>query len=61
MTDRRPPDLGAELDDAALRQEIELLAELIEAVARAGRPLHQSEIDHALQVNSSPHDAHAAA
>ena len=39
-----------ELDDTALRQEIELLAELLEKVADAPRPLCQEEIDRALHV-----------
>jgi hypothetical protein len=52
---------GGELYDAALVQEIELLAELIDAVTRAGRPLSDSEIDHALNVERSEDEAHAAA
>ena len=36
-----------ELDDTALRQEIELLAELLEKVADSPEPLCQAEIDRA--------------
>ena len=52
---------GGELYDGVLVQEIELLAELIEVVARAGRPLSDSEIDDALHVDSSRRAAHTAA
>lgn len=43
-----PPDADEELHDAALEQEIELLADLIDAVASAGHPLCQAEVDLAL-------------
>jgi hypothetical protein len=43
-----------ELDDTALRQEIELLGELIETVAEAGHPLCQAEVDRALHVTQPP-------
>lgn len=42
-----------ELDDTALRQEIELLAELLEKVADSPEPLCQDEIDRALHVDAS--------
>lgn len=44
------PNAAEELDDTALRQEIELLAELLETVADAPQPLCQAEIDRALHV-----------
>lgn len=46
------PSEGPELRDAVLEQEIELLADLMDAVARAGRPLGQSEVDQALGVDT---------
>ena len=46
MVDKDVPD--EELNDSALLGEIELLAELMEAVTRAGHQLCDSEIDHAL-------------
>lgn len=61
MTDTDTDRTGGELYDGSLIREIELLAELIEAVARAGRPLSESEIDHALNVERSLDNAHAAA
>lgn len=45
-----PPGSDGELHDTVLEQEIELLADLIDAVATAGHPLCQSEVDHALGV-----------
>ena len=50
-----------ELDDTALRQEIELLAELLEKVADAGQPLCQEEIDRALHVADASDGPGAAA
>lgn len=41
---------GAELTDSALRQEIELLGELMESAAGADQPLCQAEIDRALRI-----------
>jgi hypothetical protein len=46
-----PPGSDGELHDTVLEQEIELLADLIDAVAKAGHPLCQSEVDHALGVS----------
>ena len=46
MVDMDDP-LG-ELNDSALKEEIELLAELIDAVTQAGHQLCQAEIDAAL-------------
>lgn len=43
-----------ELDDAALREEIELLAEVMAAAAEAPQPLCQAEVDRALHVNDPP-------
>ena len=48
------PGAAEELDDTALRQEIELLAELLETVADAPQPLCQAEIDRALHVTDVP-------
>lgn len=48
------PNAAEELDDTALRQEIELLAELLETVADAPQPLCQAEIDRALHVADVP-------
>lgn len=42
-------DPCGELNDSALKEEIELLAELIEAVTRAGHRLCEWEIDRALR------------
>ncbi|WP_270889967.1 hypothetical protein [Pedococcus sp. 5OH_020] len=39
-----------ELHDPAMEEEIELLADLMEAVTEAGCPLRQHEVDHALGV-----------
>ena len=39
-----------ELSDTVLRQEIELLGDLIETVAGADHPLCQAEIDRALHI-----------
>ncbi|MFC8501980.1 hypothetical protein ACFUC1_06440 [Pedococcus sp. NPDC057267] len=50
-----------ELDDTALRQEIELLAELLEKVADAPEPLCQAEIDRALHVADRTEEVAAAA
>lgn len=52
---------GGELNDPALRREIELLGQLIETVARTGRPLHESEIDRALEVTHPAKCAQPAA
>ncbi|HEV7147211.1 MAG TPA: hypothetical protein VGN48_09465 [Pedococcus sp.] len=49
-----PPGADDELHDTALEQEIELLAELIDAVAEAGRPLCQAEVDLALGLTGQP-------
>jgi hypothetical protein len=46
------PSDGRELRDAVLEQEIELLADLMDAVALAGHPLGQSEIDEVLGVDT---------
>ena len=48
------PYSGGELHDSVLEQEIELLGDLIDAVAAAGHPLCQSEIDDALGVGVEP-------
>lgn len=50
-----------ELDDTALRQEIELLAELLETVADAPQPLCQEDIDRALHVTDTSDGPGAAA
>jgi hypothetical protein len=50
MLDIDNKDCDTEVKDSALLQEIELLGELIAAVAAAGRRLCQSEIDAALDV-----------
>lgn len=39
-----------ELDDAALREEIELLAEVMAAAADAPQPMCQEEVDRALHL-----------
>lgn len=49
-----PPGADEELHDSALEQEIELLADLIDAVATAGRPLCQAEVDLALGLAVGP-------
>jgi hypothetical protein len=41
-----------ELSDTVLRQEIELLGDVIETVANADHPLGQAEIDRALHLPS---------
>jgi hypothetical protein len=48
-----------ELSDTVLRQEIELLGDLIETVADADHPLCQAEIDRALHITPGPEDLRA--
>jgi hypothetical protein len=43
-----------ELSDRALQQEIELLGDLIEALAGADHPLCEAEIDRALHLTEAP-------
>jgi hypothetical protein len=57
MVSAEPP---SELQDAALASEIELLSDLIEAVAQAGRQLSPAEIDGALGVRRASRPASAA-
>ena len=48
--DPRDPAGGNELSDIQLESEIELLADVIDAVGRAGRALSQQETDRVLGV-----------
>ena len=59
MDDADETTPGAELTDSALRQEIELLGELMASAAAALQPLGQAEIDRALHVTPATSDAEA--
>lgn len=54
-------DPSGDLNDPALKEEIELLGELMAAVTQAGHQLCESEIDRALHgdvADPSPEQAH---
>ncbi|WP_270887732.1 hypothetical protein [Pedococcus sp. 5OH_020] len=51
-------DPAPELHDSTLEEEIELLGDLLEAVAQAHSPLGQAEVDQALGVDGSHDGAH---
>ncbi|WP_270888188.1 hypothetical protein [Pedococcus sp. 5OH_020] len=48
-----PSDPARLLSDTALEQEITLLADVMDTVTAVGRPLHQSEVDRALGLDSA--------